>query len=163
MIAAPDYAAAAVLLPWLVPAALLAQMYIFAPGIAIERRTVWQLALSFASAVVSAGLNTWLIPRWGALGAAVATCAAAALFFGLWLVASQRLYPLPLRGGALMASLATYLLLLTAGARLDGLVESAVLRTSLKCLGLLGLAGVLLGLGLIPWRQLLRRRWTGLS
>jgi O-antigen/teichoic acid export membrane protein len=61
----PEYAAAGELLPWLAPAALLAQMYIFAPGIAIERKTGWQLALSTTSAALSTGLNWLFIERWG--------------------------------------------------------------------------------------------------
>ncbi|WP_341890089.1 oligosaccharide flippase family protein [Variovorax sp. YR752] len=117
--ATADYASAAPLLMWLAPAALLAQMYIFAPGIAIAKKTSWQLLITLCSALLGAALNWMLIPIAGPAGAALATLAAAALFFGAWLVASQKLYPMPLRGAALAAATALFTLVALAVPALD--------------------------------------------
>ena len=150
-LAAPGYAAAAGLLLVLAPATLLAQMYIFAPGIAIERRTAWPLAIAMTSAVLSVVLNALLIPRWGPLGAAVATLAAAVAFFGLWLAASQRLYPLPLRTVRLMLALAGYGLLVLLGNGIDSLAWPAAAERGTK----LGFAALFAGL---TWSTRLLRR-----
>ncbi len=120
-IAAPGFGAAASLLPWLVPAALLSQMYIFAPGIAIARKTTWQLLLTGFSAVLAVGLNLLLIPSWGATGAAVASCAAAALFLACWVAASQRVYPLPLQWPKLGLIVTVYVGLVCSALAIDQL------------------------------------------
>ena len=107
VLATPGYAQAAPLLAWLAPAALLAQMYVFAPGIPLARKTRWQLALTLVSAALGLALAGWLVPLLQARGAAMAAFAGAAVFFGAWLAVGQRLYRLPLRWGALaLASLA---------------------------------------------------------
>jgi O-antigen/teichoic acid export membrane protein len=117
LLATPAYAAAAPLVIWLAPATLLTQMYVFAPGLAIAKKTLWQLGISVAAAVLGVALNALLIPRLGPLGAAVGTFGGAALFFGAWLSLSQRLYRLPLRGAALaIACVATVGLAALGGA-----------------------------------------------
>jgi O-antigen/teichoic acid export membrane protein len=118
-LAAPEFSAAASLLPWLAPAVLLSQMYIFAPGIAIARKTTWQLALTGLSAVLAVGLNLLLIPAWGATGAAVASFAAAALFLACWVAASQRLYQLPLRWRSLAMVVSAYVALVLLALAID--------------------------------------------
>lgn len=152
--ATADYAQAAPLLMWLAPAALLAQMYIFAPGIAIAKKTHWQLAITLASAAVGAGLNALLIPRAGPAGAALATLAAAALFFGAWLAASQRLYPLPLRWGALAGATALFALVALASPALDAAIGSGLAAWA-------GKAGVMAAflLALLALRLLRPRAW----
>ncbi|MBP8145407.1 MAG: oligosaccharide flippase family protein [Inhella sp.] len=140
-IAQGAYAPAAALLPWLAPAALLAQMYIFAPGLGIARRTRTQLALMALAAAASVLLNALLIPRFGALGAAVANLGVSALFFGSWWVAGQRLYPLPVAWPPLVAALAAY-----GGAlALGGFTTSGPLRAAL----LLGFGATVWALGLL--------------
>lgn len=106
---APPYAAAAPLLVWLAPAALLGQMYIFAPGIPLARKTGWQLALTVLAAGLGLATAALLVPRWQALGAAVASLVGAAVFLGAWIALGQRLYPLPLRWGRLAAGLVAFL------------------------------------------------------
>ena len=153
LLATPDYAAAAPLLGWLAVAALLAQMYIFAPGIAIAKKTGWQLAVTVASAAASVGLNALLIPPWGVWGAALATLAAGAVFFGAWLALSQRLYRLPLRGAALLAAAGLFVPLALAGPGLDAAVGAGALRWLAKAGVLLAYLAALTALGLLqPWR-----------
>ena len=93
----PEYAVAGPLVLVLAPALLLAQMYFFAPGFAVAKRTGLQMWISLGSAVVAVAANFWLIGLWGIVGAALATLASAAVFLTLWFVASQRLYPIPVR------------------------------------------------------------------
>lgn len=152
--ATADYARAAPLLVWLAPAALLAQMYIFAPGIAIAKKTTWQLLITLCSAVLGAALNALLIPVAGPLGAALATLAAGALFFGAWLAASQTLYPLPLRGAALLAATALFVLVALAVPRLDVALGAGPLAWAAKLVLLLAIALVMFPLGLLRMQSL---------
>jgi len=108
MIAQASYAAAAELLPWLAPAALLSQMYVFAPGLGIARATGLQLAITVAAALLSLALNAGLIPYFGALGAAAANLVAAAAYFACWWIAGQRLYRLPMVWRPKVVALAAY-------------------------------------------------------
>jgi O-antigen/teichoic acid export membrane protein len=152
-IATPRFAVSATLLPWLAPAALLSQMYIFAPGIAIARKTSWQLALTGASAVVAIALNLLLIPLWGAWGAAVASCSAAALFLALWVAASQRVYPMPLRWRAFACAIPAYVGLVWLGVLFDRTGWPANAIVPLKLLTVVALAAVLGATRLLPLRE----------
>ena len=105
---------------------------------------------------LGAGLNALLIPHFGPAGAAWATLAAAALFFGGWLAASQRLYPLPLRGAALAAATALFALVAVAAPALEAALGSGLAAWTGKAavLGLFLLA--LLALRLLrpqAWRS----------
>jgi len=93
--ATPEYTAAASLVVYLAPALLLSQMYIFAPGIGIRKKTYWQLWVAILAAGVSMLGNWVLVPRWGGTGAAVATLLSAGVFFITWVWVSQRLYYIP--------------------------------------------------------------------
>ena len=99
LIATPSYWAAAPLVMFLTPAVLMTQMYIFAPGINIAKKTIWQLGISVAAAGVAVLANFWLIDMLGIYGAAFATLLSAVSFLVLWFVVSQRLYPIPIRWG----------------------------------------------------------------
>jgi O-antigen/teichoic acid export membrane protein len=136
---APEYAVAGPLVLLLAPAALLSQMYFFAPGFAVAKRTTLQMWISLASGAIAVGANFWLISLWGIVGAAFATLASAAIFLLLWFVASQRLYQIPVRwipvtlgvaGGALLGwtSLAVPDMGLAAGLAIKaGLLAAATL------------------------------------
>ena len=91
----PDYIDSAILVSYLAPAILLSQMYIFAPGIAIRKKTHWQLWITLCSAIISIIGNGLLVPIWGTVGAALATLLSSTIFLSLWLIASQRLYQIP--------------------------------------------------------------------
>jgi O-antigen/teichoic acid export membrane protein len=145
------YVAAAPLVLWLAPAALLAQMYIFAPGIALAKKTGWQLALTVASAALGVLLALQLIPPWQAVGAAVSTCGAAALFFGGWLAIGQRLYPLPLRWPMLTAVSIVYLLLAAVAAQIVGWTLNVTAWTAKAALLLAMLAATVAAGTLRPW------------
>ena len=68
---------------------------VLAIGIGRARRTQFNWIVSGAAAVLNIGLNFWLIPRYGMMGAAVSTAAAyVALFLGM-MINSQQVYPVP--------------------------------------------------------------------
>lgn len=97
LLVAPQFVASAPLVMPIAVAAIVGQMYIFFPGIAIAKRTNSQLIIFVITALISVGLNWLLIPMWGVGGAAIATLLASLAFIGLWFVVSQRHYPVPVR------------------------------------------------------------------
>lgn len=153
LLAGPAYAGAAPLVAWLAVAALLGQMYVFAPGIPIAQRTGWHLAITTAAALAGVLLSVLLVPLAGARGAALASVASALLFLGAWVVAGQRLYPLPLRWGALGACTLVALPLGAAGPAFDA-AFAWPLALALKLALLGGLAAVCVASGLLRPRAL---------
>ncbi len=91
----PSYMSAAPLMALLSPSVLLVQMYIFAPGPWIKRRTWWVAFTNAATAALAVVLNLLLVPGMGLMGAATATLIASAFHFGLSMAVSQHFYPVP--------------------------------------------------------------------
>jgi O-antigen/teichoic acid export membrane protein len=119
VVSTPSYYAASAVVPLLAPAFLLSSMYIFAPGLAIARRTGPIAGIHITSALISTSLNLVLIPVWGITGAATATlCGAAAAFAG-YMVMSQRHYPVPHDWARLAVATSTGVVCLVVGLSLD--------------------------------------------
>jgi len=73
--------------------AVYAGYVVLAIGSGRARKTQWNWAVTGAGAAVNVGLNFWLVPRWGMVGAAVSTVVAyVVLFVGMALYA-QQVYP----------------------------------------------------------------------
>jgi O-antigen/teichoic acid export membrane protein len=85
----------AVVVVYLVPAILLANMYIFAPGIAIAKKTHYFIWINTGGALLNIVLNYLLIPVLGIVGAGLATLVGYLVVFSLYMAASQRLYRVP--------------------------------------------------------------------
>ncbi|MGZ4383917.1 MAG: lipopolysaccharide biosynthesis protein [Gaiellaceae bacterium] len=64
-------------------------------GVGRVRRTRSNWIITGTAAVVNVGLNFALIPRWGMIGAAIATLVAYSVMFAGMTVRAQRLYPVP--------------------------------------------------------------------
>jgi len=146
----PVYAGAGPLVLLLAPGLLLAQMYVFAPGFAVAKRTVWQMWVSIATAIVAVAANFALIWLWGIFGAAVATLISGAFFLGLWFLLSQRLYPVPVRWGLIALAAGAGALLGAIGANLpqEGRLTALLAKTALT-----GAAAALVVLtGMVPLR-----------
>ena len=90
-----EYLSSAPLVALIAPALLMGQLYVFAPGMGIALKTRAQLGVSVAAAAVDVIANLALVPTLGALGAALATVASSLTFLGLWILVSQRYYPIP--------------------------------------------------------------------
>ncbi|MCP1621162.1 O-antigen/teichoic acid export membrane protein [Pseudomonas sp. SLBN-26] len=119
LFASPDYLGAAPLVMLLAPALLLSQMYIFAPGIAIAKKTRWQLWITLGAALVGLAANWLLVPPLGALGAALATLLSSAVFFLAWLMVSQTLYSVPYASYSSLASVLVFILCAFLGRYID--------------------------------------------
>jgi O-antigen/teichoic acid export membrane protein len=91
----PVYYEAARVVPILTPAVLLAGMYVFAPGLAIVKRTKTIALLNALGAGLNLGGNIVLVPVLGIRGAALSTLVSAGLIFVLYMRHSQRHYPVP--------------------------------------------------------------------
>lgn len=161
--ASVEYFAAAQVLPMLVLANLFSQMYIFAPGLSIAKKTGIIAVLNVSAAVVNMGLNLILIPRMGIAGAALATCVASAWVFVVHMFLSQRHYPVPHKWAGIVVG---YLISVAYVIPIQ-LVEfnSMVYELALKATLISCIAFVLVKLGLIEPSELreLRRRFSRVS
>jgi O-antigen/teichoic acid export membrane protein len=92
---APSYYPAKDVVVFMVPAILLSNMYIFAPGIDIFKKTHLILWINLGGAVINTVLNWLMIPHFGIVGAAVATLIGSLFVFVIYMSFSQRLYPVP--------------------------------------------------------------------
>jgi len=95
IIATPEYVDAYKTIGILAIALIISQMYIFSPGIALAKKTLWQLSVSIMGAGVSILLNFLLVPNFGVLGAALSNFISSIAFLSFWIFLSQRLYRIP--------------------------------------------------------------------
>lgn len=153
IVAAPAYAPAAQVIPLLTPAVLLAGMYVFAPGLALAKRTGLIAGLTIAGALVNVALNVALVPRLGTRGAALATLIGGALVFSGYMILSQRLYPAPHRWRPLAAGT---LLVLVAAAAATRLPDGSAAGVAAKLALVFVTAVVLLELGLVRTDEIRR-------
>jgi O-antigen/teichoic acid export membrane protein len=93
IIAAPEYWQAYRVVPFIVLGYIFYNLYYFVDiGFYVKNKTYWYLIINAVAAVVNIGLNLLLIPRWGAMGAAVVTAISFAVCtFSAFLV-SRRYY-----------------------------------------------------------------------
>jgi O-antigen/teichoic acid export membrane protein len=89
--------AARELIPWIAAATVLSgfQSFFLSLAFSLPKRPLRQTYVFVAGALVNVILNLLLIPRFGLIGAALATVAAYALIMVGSLVVGRRLYPLP--------------------------------------------------------------------
>jgi len=65
------------------------------PGVHLTQRTRWVMLFRGSGAAVNIGLNLYLIPRYGALGAAWVTCISFAVMASVAFTVNRRIYPVP--------------------------------------------------------------------
>ena len=146
----PTYYPAASVIPLLALSLLISEMYIFAPGLSIARKTQLFPVINGAAAAANVGLTRTLIPRLGLLGAAIAMLASALLQFTLHMTFSQRHYFVPHRWGSIVAAICSAIGFALAGRALDatgGLPLAVVvsMKAGLYVSGLALLAWILIG------------------
>jgi len=95
LLTTPKYAVALTTVMIMAPSVLLGQMYIFAPGAWIKKRTWLITAVNICAAALNVALCWVLIPRAGIEGAAWAALGSALASFSLNMILSQRCYPVP--------------------------------------------------------------------
>ncbi len=109
----PSYYDAASVVAFLAPAMLLAQMYIFAPGIGIAKKTHYVLWVNLVSLFLSVVFNYIFIPVFGIEGAAFSTLLCNFFVFLAYVWLGQRLYYIPHRwSGLVMATIISFFLVL---------------------------------------------------
>ena len=153
----PEYASADQVVPLLLISMIVFGFYKhFQVGLAVTGRTR-SIASSFVlAATVNLAANALLVPRYGMLGAAIATCASYVLMCGFILIRVQAVYPVPyewrrIAGGALAAALLAFP---------RGLIGSLPLVPAIGVkLGLLGLLPVFLYLGLPRSERVSAQSW----
>lgn len=98
------YVESASIVIFLLPAAFLVQLYIFAPGPAIAKKTSAYFWISLIGTLITLVGGIILVPLLGLTGAALATLggSSTSFFVAMWI--SQRLYPVPHRWRALLAA-----------------------------------------------------------
>ncbi|TSE31336.1 oligosaccharide flippase family protein [Tepidimonas taiwanensis] len=151
----PDFYGSASVVIYLVPAITLSQMYIFAPGIGIAKKTHVYIWINLAGVVVNALLNWWLIPALGMIGAAIATLAGSSCVFALCMYISQKSYPVPHEWKRL--SFATVLAIALA-VLIPTLAEEYALPWIVNLLALGVMAVGLVALGLVRTHEIVRLR-----
>lgn len=87
-----EYYDAATLIPLLVMAVFFSNMYIFAPGMGIAKKTKTIALISVSSAIINTILNYTMIPIFGLQGAALATVISTIIVFYVRIVISNRYY-----------------------------------------------------------------------
>ena len=91
----PEYHRAAIVTPPMVLGVLLWQMYVFAPGLSLAKRTSIIGLMNVGSAVLNLALNFLLIPYMNIFGAALATVISAGSVFCINMYVSQKSYYVP--------------------------------------------------------------------
>jgi O-antigen/teichoic acid export membrane protein len=107
----PEYYSATKVVTFLVPAILLSNMYIFAPGIDITKQTYWILWINLGGAILHTCLNWFLIPQFGIMGASAANFLGYVSVFTVYMILSQNLYPVPHHWSTLGISVAVAVVL----------------------------------------------------
>ncbi len=147
----PAFYGGAAVVVFLVPAILLSQMYIFAPGVFIAGKTRLVLWINLSGAVLNTLFNALLIPLLGIRGAALATLLGYLAVFGGYMTLSQRFYPVPHAWGRLVPAAALAGMMAAA---VPWAAREAPLRWALSGLALVLMAGASVGLGLVPLREI---------
>lgn len=153
------YAAGVRLVPVLVFAYVCREAGDFFRGVLfIGRRPGTFSVITVFCAALNVGLNYWLIPQYGAMGAAAATLLTWVAYMGICWIAAQFSQPIPYPAKALAALVTACTVILYAGTLIK--MQSLVIEGALKCLLLGAFTVVLLAVGYFPKSDLieLRRR-----
>jgi len=142
----PAFYGASDLMFFLVPAILLASMYIFSPGISIVKKTHLILWINIFGCMLNIGLNYLLIPIFGIKGAGMATMLSYAAIFTAYTFIGQRYYPIPHNWMRILAAVG-FVIFVTV--LLPQLTLPDMVRWVINMLVLLGFMLVAVGLGLI--------------
>jgi len=146
----PPYYAAAHVVIYLVPATLLSSMYIFAPGIAIAKKTCLCLWINLGGAVLNTLFNWLLIPGFGIIGAALGKLLGYSCVFTAYMCFSQRFYHVPHDWKMLGISVTGVAVLAACGSMID---MSVVIDSALKLACLCGAGLFLSATGMVKWSE----------
>ncbi len=135
MMTTPDYYSASNLIPILVPAVLLANMYIFSPGLYLAKRTKTIAGINFGVALLNTALNLIFVPLFGIFGAATSTLMSSLLGFMLYLYMGQALYHIPHNWNPIIKAVLATVLMIIFGYSLESVfLESLIGKIFLRAL-----------------------------
>ena len=95
LLAAPPFQPATSVVPFLVLSVLFANMYIFAPGLSVAKKTKPMAVTTLLAGAANLALALLLVPPFGIVGAGIATSTTSCAWFVALMVLSQRYYPAP--------------------------------------------------------------------
>jgi O-antigen/teichoic acid export membrane protein len=95
LMATESFYSASSIIVFLAPAIFLSNMYIFAPGISIAKKTYFILYINIVGACLNVVLNFTLIPQMGIVGAATSTLLTYLVVFSMYMHFSQKFYYVP--------------------------------------------------------------------
>ena len=141
----------------IIPVVALATMFngvflVVSLGVSLRRKT-WLASLYFiGSALINVGLNLWLVPRYGAMGAAISTLIAYIALALMAYIANWWIYPVAFEVGLFLVALVVGVALYAAG---DALAQSqsVIMTLSIHAAALLLYGGALAALSLLPARR----------
>lgn len=142
-----------VVVVYLVPAILLAQMSIFAPGIDIAKQTHLHIWINAGGALLNITLNYFLIPLLGIVGAGLATLVSYLCVFMTYIILSQRFYKVPHQWVQIVMAIIFSVILVVW---LPYLTVDDSARCALSLLAIVGAAITYVLLGLISPNELWR-------
>ncbi|RAZ51788.1 lipopolysaccharide biosynthesis protein [Campylobacter hyointestinalis] len=105
----PNFYNASQLIGLLVMISFFSNMYIFAPGITIAKKTKYVIYITITIALLNIFLNYTLIPIFGLVGSAYATLIGSIVGFFMYCFISYRFYPIPYSTKRLLISFAIVL------------------------------------------------------
>jgi O-antigen/teichoic acid export membrane protein len=108
----PSYYASQPVIPMVSLSTMLTGItYIFMIGVNIRRKTILQFVYLLIGALANVLLNLFLIPYFGAVGAAVSTLVAYGLLAAVTYVMNQKIYPIPFEIGSFLFKLSVGIVL----------------------------------------------------
>ena len=131
IMASPEYQSAVSTTPYLVAAALVSGMTLFTPGLHIKKNTTLVAVINILGGIMTIALSYWLILRIGVNGAAMAALLGNGFVFVLFLLFSQRYYPVPYDFKRVSIAILLCLLILVGGSLLK---EINLVNITLKVL-----------------------------
>lgn len=138
----PAYYEAASLVPLVVPAAFLAGMWIFAPGMAIRKRSKPVALIAVFTGALNLGLSFALVSPLGVQGAAIATLVSSAIGFALIMRVSQRLWRAPHQWALIGVATFATATFVAAGAALPPVAEKPSMLAAKLLLAAGGIAAL---------------------
>ncbi len=143
----PAYHSAAPVIPIVATSIMFYGVYnVFAVGVGVRRKTWFTAIVTALSALVNVGLNIFLIPLYGSMGAAASTLIAYAFLALLTYLVNQRIYPIPFEIGKFIIALSLGIALYVGGSMLAQTQETHLAwAISFASLGLYGIYLLLLG------------------
>lgn len=155
----PAYQNSAPIIPVIAASYMFYGVYImFMTGTYIRRKTWYAVVFTTTAAISNVGLNLLLIPRYGSMGAAVATLVAYIIYTFISYIVNQRIYPIPYEIGRFFIEFLLGVALYTGAGILtrdEGRYEVWAIY-----IGALLLYGcILVVLGGIPVRRLKHNAW----